>query len=201
MKSDVIHVNSDGSGRTEVLDQVERVAAFKNLDRKNTLHLRLLAEEMMGMLSSITSEVEADFWIEGNEGDFSLHLVTETVMHSEKREKLLSVSSSGSNAAAKGVMGKIRDIFTRAFEPMDGSFMSSYAAQNAMYYDMGMGGSTNLAMQMWSLNQYKEELEKNDRQESEEWDELEKSIVANIADEVEVYIREGEVEMVIYKRF
>ncbi len=201
MKSDVVHVSSDGIGRSDVLEQVERVAAFKSLSRKDSLHLRLLAEEMMGMLSSITSEVEANFWIEDDKGNFSLHLVTETVMHSEKREKLLSVSSRGKNAAAKGVMGKIRDVFTRVFEPADGSFTSAYMTQNIMYYDMGMGSSTNLAMQMWSLNNYKEELEKNDKLDSEEWDELEKSIVANIADEVEVYIREGEVELVIYKRF
>jgi hypothetical protein len=35
----------------------------------------------------------------------------------------------------------------------------------------------------------------------EEWDELEKSIVANIADEVQISIRDTTVEMVIFKKF
>ena len=205
MKSDIIHVDSDGSGLDQALKQVELVSEYKSLPKKNALHLRLLAEEMTGMLSSITSELEADFWIEDETKDkkdtFSLHLVTETPMNTEKREKLLSVTSSGKNAAAKGIMGKIRDVFTRAFEPPDGSFAAEYSASNMLYYGMNVGGVTPIAMQVWSLNQYRDELEKNRGEESEEWDELERSIVANIADEVEVYIRDIEVELVIYKSF
>ena len=94
MKSDIIHVDSDGSGLDQALKQVELVSEYKSLPKKNALHLRLLAEEMTGMLSSITSELEADFWIEDETKDkkdtFSLHLVTETPMNTEKREKLFA---------------------------------------------------------------------------------------------------------------
>ena len=40
-----------------------------------------------------------------------------------------------------------------------------------------------------------------DAKAREEWDELEKSIVANIADEVSIAIRGSEVEMTVYKNF
>ena len=45
------------------LNQAEKVAAYKSLSPKNTLHLRLLTEEMMGMMRSITGETQGKFWI------------------------------------------------------------------------------------------------------------------------------------------
>ena len=48
----------------------------------------------------------------------------------------------------------------------------------------------------WSFNQYKENIGKDD----EHWDELEKSIVANLADDVQVGIMNDSVEMIIYKK-
>ena len=56
------------------LAQAEKVAAYKGLTGKNALHLRLLAEEMMGMMRSITGETEGKFWIEDESGEFRLHL-------------------------------------------------------------------------------------------------------------------------------
>ena len=64
MKTDVIVVSSNGERMEEALAQVEKVAAFKGLSGKNALHLRLLTEEMMGMMRSITGETEGQFWIE-----------------------------------------------------------------------------------------------------------------------------------------
>ena len=56
MKTDVIAVSSSGNQIGKALEQVEKMAAFKGLSRKDTLHLRLLTEEMMGMMRSITGE-------------------------------------------------------------------------------------------------------------------------------------------------
>ena len=47
MKSDTIHVLNDGTGIEAALEQVEKVAAFKGLNEKDSRHLRLLAEEML----------------------------------------------------------------------------------------------------------------------------------------------------------
>ena len=72
MKSDTIHVMNDGTGIGQALAQVERVAAFKGLPEKGSLHLRLLAEEMLGMMHALTGQKEADFWIDDEEGPFRL---------------------------------------------------------------------------------------------------------------------------------
>ena len=196
MKSDVIEVFNSGEGMREALRQTEAAAVFKGLDHKAALHLRLLAEEMMGMLCQMVGEVRADFWLEDVRRTFRLHLRTDTQMDPEKREDLLSVSTSGRNAAAKGIMGKIRDIFERANENccVDGVYDDWCLDSDIDYCGMPLIGFTA----GWSLNQYRINLPRNRR---EEWDELEKSIVANLADEVEIYIEGRSVELVIYKKF
>ena len=203
MKSDVIHVSSRGAGAglSEALEQVEAVAAFKKLNPKETIRLRLLAEEMVGMLSAVTGEMEADFWIEDNKKDFSLHLVTSTFMNTMKREKILSVSSSGRNSAASGVMGKIWDLFTRAFEPLDDDIEGAYTAGWMISAMDRAETPTMAAAPVWSFNQYRQSLLDANPDNREEWDELEKSIVANLADEVKIFIEDRKVELVIYKKF
>ena len=74
MKSDTIHVLNDGTGIEAALEQVEKVAAFKGLNEKDSRHLRLLAEEMLGMMQALTGRKEADFWLDDEEKTFRLHL-------------------------------------------------------------------------------------------------------------------------------
>lgn len=199
MKSDVIHVSSTGEGIEQALKQTEAVAAFKSLDQKESIHLLLLAEEMMGMMKGLTGEHDADFWIEDEDNTFRLHLKSDISMNTETRKKLLAVSTSGENIAAKGVMGKIRDLFSRIVEPTEAEG-SAYAAgwhsetlptAEAAAYARGMSVVAN---SVWSLNKYKAS------KSGEEWDELEQSIVANLADEIEIGIADHAVEMIIYKK-
>lgn len=203
MKSDVIHVTSDGAGVAEALKQTEAVAAFKALDKKDSIHLLLITEEMMGMLKALTGEHEADFWIEDEDSTFSLHLKAETEMNSEMRKNLLAASSSGENIAAKGVMGKIRDLFNRMVEPSEGALPEEYSTgwdnNNLPTYEAASVARSMsiVATSTWSLNRYKA----LNKASEEAWDELEKSIIANIADEIEIGIADKTVEMVVYKSF
>lgn len=198
MRSDTIHVTNQGKGIDRALAQADAVAVFKSLDNKCALQLRLLTEEMMGMIRALTGNREAVFWIEDVEGTLALHLKTDTIMNTSLRKQLLSATSSGANAAAKGVMGKIRDLFERSLEPYDSSFESSYAAGWTYMSDDPMA-SYIAAQGVWSFNKYKSTVDK-ERGGGEDWDELEKSIIANVADEVEIAIYDNTVEMIVYKK-
>ena len=201
MKSDVIHITNDGVGVAEAVKQTELVAAFKSLEKKDSLHLLLLTEEMMGMMKALTGEKEADFWIDDEDNNFRLHLKAETSMNTEMRNKLLSASTSGDNIAAKGVMGKIRDLFNRLVEPteapMSDEYASGWAPSNMSTAEAAAVAKnfSSASASVWSLNRYKAS-----QAQGEKWDELEKSIIANIADEVEIGITEGTVEMIVYKK-
>jgi len=55
----------------------------------------------------------------------------------------------------------------------------------------------------WSMQSYRSAIEGSSRGAGakDEWDELEKSIVANIADDVRIAISGDEVGMTVYKNF
>ena len=97
MKTDVILVSNDGNQMEAALNQTGKVAAYKKLSSRNELQLRLLAEEMMGMMRSITGKADGRFWIEDRDDVYQLHLQVETRLNAEKRGQLLSASSSGKN--------------------------------------------------------------------------------------------------------
>ena len=200
MKSDVIHVTNEGAGFDEALAQAEAVARFRSLDPKSALHLRLLTEEMMGMIRALTGEREADFWIDDADGTLALHLQVQTPMNGDMRRKLLAASSSGENTAAKGVTGKLRDLFERFLEPENGSIPKDLVTGlDFAYSGADFGALSVAAAGIWSMNRYRAAV-KEGRAPQEDWDELEKSIVANIADDVKIGIAGQNVEMTIIKK-
>ena len=115
MKSDVIVVGTNQDSTERALRLTEEYAG--NLPKKAHLRLHLLAEEMMNLFRSITGEMEAEYWIENDSNIYTLHLDTETIMYAEKRKELMELSTSKENAAAKGVIGKIREAFELALLP------------------------------------------------------------------------------------
>ena len=196
MKSDIIHVTSKGEGTEDALNQADATATFKGLNKKQSMHIRLLTEEMMSLVQALTGEKEADFWIETKKDEFMLHLKTITIMNSEKRSQLLATSTSGKNSSAKGVLGKLRDLLERSLEPANDTIVNYYPAG---WTYSAMDPTTMIATtpNVWSFNQYKESIKETE----EEWDELEKSIVAKIADEVTISIDGDVVEMTVFKKF
>jgi hypothetical protein len=120
-------------------------------------------------------------------------------MDQKTRKELLSVSSSGKNSAAKGLIGRIREMIESVTLPEDPE--SKEMADQAMSL-MSLGcqmGSHYGSNYSWSMNAYAASVNQNGSAKEEAQDELEKSIVANIADEVKVNIVGSEVEVVIYK--
>lgn len=204
MKTDTIRITPQGDGICEALIETEKAAGFRGLEPKQTLHLRLLAEEMTGMLKTIVGPTELRYWVESEGMLFSLHLATDVQLDSETRKELLKVSTSGENSAAKGFMGHLKDIFVRFCEVNDSNTLAAeygYAYVDVVGYDASADMSPNAMLYGWSLKAYRDAVAAQPDRESEEWDELEKSITAKLADEVKIFIRRNTVEMVIEKAF
>ena len=199
MKTDVITVSSRGKQMEKALEQADKVAAYKGLSAKDALHLRLLTEEMMGMMRSITGEKEGTFWIEDQDGEYQLHLKVRAMLTSEEREQLLAVSSSGKNESAKGLMGRLRDFFDWGSD----ADLSAYSSPLLLPDAFEQSSSPMLDWE-WSMSRYERalssQMEQGDQAVKEAWDELEKSVVTHVADDVKVYIRGGTVELVILKK-
>ena len=191
MKSDVIEVSSRDDRTEAVLEMTKQVADYSGLSHKEAIYLRLLAEEMMGMMRAITGDVNGEFWIESGKGRlFELHLLVSTRMDPQKREQLLRASTTGRNEANRGFMGKIRAFF----DPLE---------DMSLLYDMTPDGLQTPVS--WSMRAYRqqvrESVDSNKEGAAQAWDELERSVVAHVADEVKVSIDGYDVEMTAIRQF
>ena len=194
MKTDVFKIENDASSLERMLEETEKAAKYADLDSKQTIRLRLLSEELIGMLPSLLEYCSGEFWVECEGKKFELHVaVVVDDMLSTDRDKLFSVSTSGKNAAAKGIMGKIR----AAAEMMLAEYFSLPVDMQYDFYNMGMAEPYYYA-NAWTLNQYRQSAQEQDE---EAWDELEKSIIANLADDVVVGIKGKKVDIIVKKSF
>ncbi|MBQ9604376.1 MAG: hypothetical protein IJR45_03080, partial [Firmicutes bacterium] len=50
MKTDIFELTQDEQNLEIMLDEAEKAASYSGLDKKQTIRLRLLAEELIGML-------------------------------------------------------------------------------------------------------------------------------------------------------
>ncbi len=208
MTTEQVYVKNDGTGMDEALQLTEKFADYNGIPEKVQLHIRLLTEETLGMVRVIAGNFRALFWLEGDSHSCSIHLQAKTDMDPDKRRELLAVSSSGKNYEARGFMGKIRELIETGIENYQEAenLKTEYGVGTVGYGAMGIdpADAMSQAVMTWSLERYRMRVESGrdeDEAEEEAWDELEKSIVANIADDVRVGIRKDRVEMVIYKKF
>ena len=204
MKTDVIEINALGEGMAQALEQTEKAAQYRGLGSREALRLRLLSEEMMGMMRTIVGEGRASYWVESEEKRFGLHLAMGTRMNADLREELLKTATSGRNAAVKGFMGRIKDIFVRFSEPDGGSISPTdygFSYVDVSSFDASMGVTTHGMLYGWSMKEYKNAVAEHREEAADKWDELEKSITAKLADEIKIFIRGNTVEMVVEKSF
>ena len=206
MQSKICNLTAGGQGVGEALNEVERTAACHNLGKKETLQLRLLAEELLGMVKELLGVCEVRFWVEQEGRKYELHVEAEIdkAAGSELQRKLLSVSSTGQNAAVKGIMGKIRSVVETMMADSD----MSRVPVSCLHYGMGAMSCVPVRFESdydreWSLNQYRQNVEKEKEEggEKEDWDELEKSIVANLASDVVVGVKGKKIDIIVKKTF
>lgn len=196
MKSESIVISTNEGNIDKVLEVVE--AFSKDLDHKTGLRIRLLAEETMNLIRSITGEMDAEFFLERDDDQVRLHLNTNTIMFAAKRKELMEISTSKENAAAKGFMGKIREVFELAMLPKD-----ERSARESRIGMMGLVDPTALSAttsETWKMSNYKDSVDKMDQDTEfaqEARNELERSILGNIAKEVEISIIGDDVKMTI----
>ena len=194
MKSDIF---TEKNGIEDILAETERIGAFCKLAPSANGKLRLLAEEMLGLTVRLFDELSYEFFIENEERRFTLNLSARTIVSQSQKEKLLSLSSRNENKATKGFLGKISGIFESLL--MD----TGEYSQIVVPHESGMGMSPYWAgvgmTTYFSLSSYQNEMPGTAKKE--EWDDLEKSIIAALAKEVVIGVRNNKVEMIAVTEF
>lgn len=197
MKSNVCKIDNGIKDLEAILAESEKIAAANNLGEKQTLQLRLLCEEVDGMLPKILGEFDGDFWIEFEDGICKLNALIEFKEFTvEKKAELISVATNKKNAAVKGLVDKIW-VAIMDFFLEEGTYDTSEMPATTHYIPTEDWGGV-VYYRLWGLEQYKSTIKQEDE---EAWDELEKSIIASIADDVIVGVRGKKASIVIVKKF
>ncbi len=197
MISDIYTLTRFQTDFREIPEETERTARYEQLDSRSALRLRLLAEELICMMPQLLIYGKGSFWIESHKKCYTLRLQVTPDAADFDTSKVIAVSSSGKNASAKGIVGRM----TAAVEQLLAARQKKRSADP--YGAMSSGFCDYDEQTIWSLQEYKNGFDSEDKkkQKAEEWDELEKSIIANLADDVTVGVLGGKVDIAVKKQF
>ncbi|HAG04715.1 MAG TPA: hypothetical protein DCG28_04665 [Lachnospiraceae bacterium] len=197
MKTDIVELNKENDFLNEAIEQTEKAAKYGELDSKQTIRLRLLTEELLNMLPEMLEYCKGEFWVENEKKEYTLcvNVTLDDILDAD-RDMLMSVSTSGKNAAAVGIMGKIRAVT----EMMLVDYINAQAENPYNFYSMGMEPDMYNYVNAWTLEQYRRSAQEKEENHAV-WDELEKSIIANLADDVIVGIIGKKVDIKVKKSF
>lgn len=208
MQTKKIEIDQKNTRVAQVMEVTEQFAQYLELEKKQRFYLNILVEESLGMIGMIAESFKGEFWLEGEKGENSeIHLQFRTYLDAEKRKELLKVATQESEKST-GFMNRLRGVIESclyaALEDEEEE-TQTVSRPSAAYVPRGVVLPTAISSGcVWSMEEYRKDVEKaenTDKTAKESWDELEKSIVANIADDIRVSMKGATVEMVIKKRF
>ena len=197
MTSDIYVLERFSTDNRAIPAEAEKVARYNDLDKQSSMRLRLLAEEMICMLPQLLIYGKGRFWIENNGRDYELHLHVEpNDIKAADRNSIINVSTEKKNAAAVGLINKI----CNAVEIMRANRDEIVKDDPFRFLSTGMIEYSDHTA--WSLMSYRDSFDAPAKKENNEaWDELEKSIIGNLADDVIVGVLNGKVDIVVKKSF
>ncbi len=198
MRSNVCKIEKGTKDLDAILAESERVAAYNGLNHKQTLQLRLLCEEIDGMLPNIIEDFDGELWIDFEDGVCKVNVsVRIPELNADKKDALIDIAGNKKNAAAVGVVGRIRDAIENFF--LDEESTEALAVSSGVF-GLGTGYSEGVDYAyLWSLEEYRNSVKQEEQAEA--WDELERSVIASVADDVTVGVKGRQAQVVIVKKF
>jgi hypothetical protein len=198
MRSNICKIEKGTKDLAAILKESERVAEYNGFTHKQTLQLRLLCEEIDGMLPNIIDDFDGEMWIDFEDGVCKITVsIRIPEFNIDKKEELIGIAKNKKNAAAVGIVGKIRNAIENFFldeETMKSMALSAGDAEFSNGYYEGVDYAY-----LWRLEEYRSTVKKETQTDA--WDELEKSVIASASDDVIVGVKGKCAEIVIIKKF
>ena len=195
MRTYDVYVDNTDERIEEVLETVDQFIDENGIMPPKSYHLRLLVEEMLRMVRSMTGDYNAVFWLAEEKDEYRLRLTAKTRMDLDKKNNLISASTTGKNASARGLMGKVEEI-------IENGRLNAAGVAGVRVPDKKHSDEDTV---YWTLQDYRkavgEEPAVNDEDDSEKvvdsFEGIEKSIVEKMATNVIVGIKKDEIDMTI----
>ena len=189
---------SNAVRRTSDANEIMKEFAEKNgITGKDCYHLGLLTEEALGMANQILHVYDGELWVESTASGYEI--ILEAAVHEK------DVGKAVPTASPEGFMSKIAEMMNCSymFENI-GEMPEDLAGMLPDYMSYGMREEKEAQAWAgrWSLSAYRDNLRnrQGDNPKAEPaLDELEKSIVAHLADDVTIGIHGNRIRLVISK--
>ena len=197
MKTEKLWINGMIRRNSDVNEILEEFAAQCGIRGKAAQHLRLLTEETLGMANQMLKHFDGEIWLESTASGF------EIILEADVRENEEGKHAPGASPA--GFMAKIAEMMNCSYMFESTEEMPEDLAEmlpDYMSYGSRKGTDMPAWAGRWSLSAYRQNLlEQRKRKRSADLnlDELEKSIVAQLAQEVTIGIHGNRLRLVITK--
>ena len=194
MKTDKLWINGNIRRNSEVNDILADFAGKAGIAGKDFVHMNLLAEETLGMANQLLKDFDGEIWLETTAEGY------EIILEADVRENREGTVPAQDEPA--GFMAKIAELLNCSFMFENAAEMPENLAgmlPDYMSYGLRDSAESPAWAGTWSLSAYRSRLQ-HQPGSGISLDELEKSIVGSLADEVTVGIRGRRIRMVISKR-
>ena len=189
--SDSVRRNDDA------YDMMKEFAEKNGITGKDCYHLGLLTEEVLGMANQILHVYDGELWVESTATGYEI--ILEAAVHKKTSGKAVPTASP------EGFMAKIAEMLNCSYvfeNTMETPEELAGMLPDYMRYGIQEEKEAKVWAGRWSLSAYRDNL-RNRREENPKaepaLDELEKSIVAHLADEVMIGIHGQRIRLVISK--
>lgn len=189
IKSLICPIEGNSWDVERALNEVDGFSRQMGLGAKQSEHLRLIGEELLGMVGGMLEVNEGRFWIETEGDDYIINLAAKSIVGTRAKAILDSASK---NKEYKGITGLVR----KAVDNMEQMFRDSGATYSFdEQIDAALAGTEVLSDDAlaWSLMKYSESVERDEK--AEQWDELELSVLKKISKDIIISYRNTRVDI------
>ena len=196
IRTDKLWVNGEVLRIDEVVEMLKVFAAKMGIRGRDYQHMGLLTEETLGMAGQLLKDFEGEIWLEGTPAGYDILLEADALPDS---------GTAAPAANPEGFMAKIAEMLNCSYMFENAQEMPEDLAgmlPDYMSYGVKEGKQSPVWAGSWSLSAYRYNLERRRSEKDSEiaLDELEKSIVAQLAEEVTIGIHGRRIRMVISGR-
>ena len=191
-------ISSEVRRNSDAYEIMREFAEKNGITGKEYYHLGLLTEETLGMANQILHVYDGVLWVEGTAAGYEI--ILEAAVHKKSSGK-----AAKPTASPEGFMAKIAEMLNCSYMFENIMEMPEDLAgmlPDYMSYGIREGNGAHAWAGRWSLSAYKDNLKRQQEEASKAGpalDELEKSIVAHLADEVTIGIHGHRIRLVISK--
>ena len=196
MKFKVYSINNENNYTDAIVKEAGKVAAYSELDERAAASLKLLSEELCGLLPGFAEKYHGEFWIEGEEQSFELHVSLEVdeVSQTLQKERKALLDAKSKNGRVS-LVEKMREALDRI------AVKAANSPENKYYFEdmqtnhkpISQAHSKHSYSKMWILSRH--------NASDDVMSALEKSIFASLADDVLIGVVKNKIDIIVLKAF